>query len=89
MRVIGSLLVFALLLAVIVTALGVVWTQHESRVLFVKLTAMQNQRDNLNIEFGKLELEQATYAEPRRVNEEARHKLGMIDPPPQDIRLLR
>jgi len=89
MRVIGALFVFTLLLAVLGTALGVVWTQHESRVLFVSLTAMQNQRDDLNIEYGKLELEQATYAEPRRVDDEARQKLGMVDPLPQDIRLLR
>jgi cell division protein FtsL len=89
MRVIGALLVFALLLAVIGSALGVVWTRHESRVLFVSLTAMQNQRDDLNIEYGRLELEQATYAEPRRIDDEARQKLGMVDPLPQDIRLLR
>ena len=89
MRVIGALFVFALLLAVLGSALGVVWTRHESRVLFVNLTTMQNQRDDLNIEYGKLELEQATYAEPRRVDDEARQKLGMIDPRPQDIRLLR
>ncbi|MDE1893079.1 MAG: cell division protein FtsL [Xanthomonadaceae bacterium] len=89
MRVVGTLFVFALLLAVIATALGVVWTRHESRVLFVSLTTMQNQRDALNIEYGKLELEQATYAEPRRVDDEARQQLGMVDPSPQDIRLLR
>ena len=89
MRVIGVLLVFALLLAVIGSALGVVWTRHESRVLFVSLTGMQNQRDDLNIEYGRLELEQATYAEPRRIDDEARQKLGMVDPSPQDIRLLR
>ncbi|MDE3209729.1 MAG: cell division protein FtsL [Pseudomonadota bacterium] len=89
MRVVGTLFVFALLMAVIATALGVVWTRHESRVLFVSLTTMQNQRDALNIEYGKLELEQATYAEPRRVDDEARQQLGMVDPSPQDIRLLR
>jgi cell division protein FtsL len=50
---------------------------------------LQNQRDELNIEYGKLELEQATYAEPRRIDDEARQKLGMVDPRPQDIRLLR
>jgi cell division protein FtsL len=78
-----------LLAAVLVSALGVVWTRNQSRVLFVQLTALQNQRDALNIEYGKLELEQATYAEPRRVDSEARLKLGMVDPQPQDIRLLR
>ncbi|MGB3462677.1 cell division protein FtsL [Rhodanobacter lindaniclasticus] len=78
-----------LLVAAVASALGVVWTRHESRVLFVQLTQLQNQRDDLNIEYGRLELEQATYAEPRRIDDEARQMLGMVDPRPQDIRLLR
>lgn len=89
MRALGALCLLMLLIAVLASALGVVWTRHESRVLFVNLTALQNQRDELNIEYGKLELEQATYAEPRRIDDEARQKLGMVDPRPQDIRLLR
>ena len=89
MKAIGVLCLLMLLAAVLASALGVVWTRHESRVLFVSLTALQNQRDELNIEYGKLELEQATYAEPRRIDDEARQKLGMVDPRPQDIRLLR
>ena len=89
MKAIGALASFALLLAAIVSAIGVVWTRHESRVLFVQLTSLQNQRDDLNIEYGRLELEQATYAEPRRIDDEARQQLGMLNPRPQDIRLLR
>lgn len=89
MKVIAVLCTLSLLLAALASAIGVVWTRHESRVLFVQWTALQNQRDELNIDYGKLELEQATYAEPRRIDEEARQKLGMIDPRPQDIRLLR
>lgn len=89
MKVVASLFIAVLLLAALTSAIGVVWTRHESRVLFVQWTALQNQRDELNIDYGKLELEQATYAEPRRIDEEARQKLGMIDPRPQDIRLLR
>jgi cell division protein FtsL len=88
-RLVGTMAMLGLLAAVLVSALGVVWTRNQSRVLFVQLTALQNQRDALNIEYGKLELEQATYAEPRRVDSEARLKLGMVDPQPQDIRLLR
>jgi cell division protein FtsL len=89
MKVIGALFMLTLLAAVLASALGVVWTRHESRVLFVSLTALQNQRDDLNIEYGKLELEQATYAEPRHIDDEARQRLGMLEPRPQDIRLLR
>ena len=88
MKVLGVLILLLLLAAVLTTAIGVVWTRHESRVLFVSLTGLQDQRDNLNIEYGRLELEQATYAEPRRINDEARQQLGMLDPRPQDIRLL-
>ena len=89
MKVVAALCTLVLLLGVLASALGVVWTRHESRVLFVQWTALQNHRDELNIDYGKLELEQATYAEPRRINEEARQRLGMIDPRPQDTRLLR
>jgi cell division protein FtsL len=89
MKFIGSLVLLMLLAGVLGSAIAVVWTRHESRVLFVNLTQLQNQRDDLNIEFGKLELEQATHAEPRRVDDEARQKLGMFNPNPQDIRLLR
>ena len=89
MKLIGAAFMLMLLAMIIGSAIAVVWTRHESRVLFVQLTQLQNQRDDLNIDYGKLELEQATYAEPRRIDDEARQKLGMVDPRPQDIRLLR
>ena len=89
MKALGGAALVILLLAVLVSAIGVVWTRHESRVLFVELTRLQNQRDELNIEYGRLELEQATWAEPRRIDQEARSKLGMVTPRPQDIQLVR
>ena len=89
MRALGGVALVILLLAVLASAIGVVWTRHESRVLFVELTRLQNQRDELNVEYGRLELEQATWAEPRRIDEEARSKLGMVTPKPQDIQLVR
>lgn len=89
MKALGVACLLIILGAVLATAIGVVWTRHESRVLFVELTRLQNQRDDLNIEYGKLELEQATWAEPRRVDTEARQKLGMVNPRPQDIQLVR
>lgn len=89
MKVLGAIFLLILLGGVLVSAVGVVWTRHASRVLFVELSRLQNQRDDLNIEYGKLELEQATWAEPRRVDNEARQKLGMLNPKPQDIQLVR
>ena len=89
MRLLGVICLRILLGAALASPVGVVWTRHESRVLFVELSRLQNQRDELNIEYGKLELEQATWAEPRRVDSEARQKLGMVNPKPQDIQLVR
>jgi cell division protein FtsL len=89
MKAIGGIFMLILLAATLSSAIAVVWTRHESRVLFVELTRLQNVRDDLNIEYGKLELEQATWAEPRRVDDEARQQLGMVNPKPQDIQLVR
>jgi cell division protein FtsL len=89
MRAIGLFCLMALVVAMLVSAIAVVWTRHQTRVLFVQLTQLQGQRDALNIEYGQLELEQATWAEPRRIDSEARTKLGMFMPAPQDVQLVR
>ncbi|RUL76654.1 cell division protein FtsL [Dyella choica] len=89
MRAVGIFSLLLLLASVMVSAIAVVWTRHQSRSLFVQLSQMQSQRDELNIEYGQLELEQATWAEPRRIDSEARTKLGMFAPRPQDVQLVR
>ncbi|RDS84418.1 cell division protein FtsL [Dyella monticola] len=89
MKGVGVFSLLLLLAAVMVSAIAVVWTRHQSRSLFVQLSQLQSQRDALNIEFGQLELEQATWAEPRRIDSEARTKLGMFAPRPQDVQLVR
>jgi cell division protein FtsL len=89
MKVFGAICLSILLLAVIASAIGVVWTRHESRVLFVELSRLQSQKDDIGVEYGRLELEQATYAEPSRIDADARGKLGMLPPKPQDIQLVR
>ncbi|MBB3227681.1 cell division protein FtsL [Luteibacter sp. Sphag1AF] len=89
MKTFGAICLTLLLLAVLGSAIGVVWTRHESRVLFMEITRLQNQKDELGVEYGRLELEQATYAEPSRIDAEARGKLGMLNPRPQDIQLVR
>lgn len=78
-----------LLIAMLSSAIAVVWSRNESRELFMRLTTLQNRRDALNVEFGRLELEQATWADPARIEQVARQQLGMINPPPQDIRVIR
>ncbi len=78
-----------LLVLVLVSAIGLVWMRHQNRVLFVQLAGLQKERDALNVEFGRQEIEQATWAEPSRIERIARTRLDMIDPPADSIRLLR
>jgi len=77
-RVVIAMLI--LLGAVIASAIGVVYSIQQSRELFVELTKLGNERDDLNFECGRLELEQATWAENNRVEQIARGRLGMVSP---------
>ena len=76
----------ALLLAAnIVSAVVVVHARHQHRQRFVELTKLEKARDELNIEFGRLQLEQATWAESNRVDQVARNRLGMVFPQADEI----
>ncbi len=83
-----TLALLALLTAVI-SAISVVWARNENRELFIQLTHAQAQRDHLNIEYGRLELEDATWADPARIASVARNGLGMVNPDPAQIRMVR
>ena len=80
----------ALLLAAnIVSAVVVVHARHQHRQHFVDLTKLEKARDELNIEFGRLQLEQATWAESNRVDQVARNRLGMVFPQADEIVVVR
>lgn len=82
-------LIALLLLANIATAIGVVYAKHRHRQLFVELSRLEKARDELNIQFGRLQLEQATWAESNRIDQLARIKLGMKFPETGDIVVVR
>ncbi len=66
-----------LALAVLASALGVVYAKHRSRVLFVQLNELQQQRDAMNVEWGQLQLELSTWANQSRIEQIARRRLRM------------
>ena len=83
------LLLAVLVVAIVVSALVVVRDRHEHRQAFVELSRLDRARDELNIEFGRLQLEQATWAESNRVDQVARNRLGMSFPRTEDTVVLR
>ena len=82
-------LIAVLLVASIATAIGVVYARHLHRLLFVELSRLEKARDELNIEFGRLQLEQATVAESNRIDQVARMRLGMKFPEVGDVVVVR
>ncbi|HEX7326136.1 MAG TPA: cell division protein FtsL [Rhodanobacteraceae bacterium] len=89
MKAVGVLAVGVLLLAVVVSGVAVVWARHQDRVAFMELSSLQNRRDALNVQFGRLELEQATWASPARIEQIARGQLGMVSPPASSVEMIR
>ena len=82
-------LILVLVLANIATALLIVRDRHEHRQAFIELNKLDKTRDELNIEFGRLQLEQATWAESNRVDQVARQRLGMVFPRTEDTVVVR
>ncbi len=74
------LTVVLLLALLFLSALGTVYAKHQNRKLFVNLQALNSERDALDVEWGRLQLEQSTWATPGRVEALARKKLGMKIP---------
>ena len=85
----GAFLLGLLVAANVATALLIVRDRHEHRQGFVALNRLEKARDELNIEFGRLQLEQATLAQATRVDQEARGRLGMKFPEAADIVVIR
>lgn len=77
-----------LILLVVVSALSVVGLRHQSRVSFAELQSLRSERDNLNIEWGRLLLEQGAWSQHQRVESIARTKLGMKTPDAREVVIL-
>ncbi|OHC48190.1 MAG: cell division protein FtsL [Rhodobacteraceae bacterium GWF1_65_7] len=82
-------LLLVLSVAVIASAIGVVWSRHQHRQAYIALSTLENERDELNIEFGRLQLEQATWSEANRIEQVAGTRIGMKFPTDEDIVVLQ
>jgi cell division protein FtsL len=68
------------LVAVVGSALGVVYARHESRRQAVELGLLEDQRDAYIAEWSRLQIEQAVLAGASLVEHRAREQLGMENP---------
>ena len=80
-----SLLFVFLWTAVLASAVTAVYARHEARNLFVELEHLNSQRDMLDIDWGRLRIEQSTWATHARVEALAREELHMRIPRASEI----
>ena len=65
-------------LALVVCALAVIQAQHRSRTYFVELERLKKEARLLDEQWGQLQLEQSTWANPARVDALARTRVGLV-----------
>lgn len=77
-----------LAVTILVSAIAAIWAKHESRKVFVELQALVAERDRLEMDWWRLQIEQSTLASHARVEQIARDRLEMRLPEPREIKLV-
>jgi cell division protein FtsL len=70
------------------SAAGAIWCKHRAREIFVELESLNARRDNLEIEWGQLQLEQSAWSTHAFVERVASAKLHMTLPPAKEIEIV-
>ena len=83
------LVLFLVLAAVVSSALGVVYTRHQSRHLAVELGALEQLQDEGLAEWSRLQIEQGWLADASQIEKTARGVLQMRQPEETQILVVR
>ena len=83
-----AIVVATLWVGVLGSAAGAIYCKHRARELFVELERLNARRDNLDVEWGQLQLEQSAWSTHAFVERVASTKLRMATPAPQAIEVI-
>jgi cell division protein FtsL len=84
-----SVVLPVLWLAVLGSAMQVIYARHKARDMFVHLEKLNAERDSLEMEWGRLQLEQSYWSSHAFVERVANAKLQMSLPQTRDVRIVR
>ena len=84
-----SVVLPVLWLAVLGSAVQVIYARHKARDLFVHLEKLYAERDSLEMEWCRLQLEQSYWSSHAFVERVANAKLQMNLPQTRDVRIVR
>ena len=83
------LILILVLIADVSSALGVVYTRHQSRLLAVELGALEALQDEGLAEWSRLQIEQGWLADASQIEKTARGVLQMQQPETTQILVVR
>ncbi len=78
----------ALVAIVMASAIACIYAKHESRRLFTELQSLTDERDRMEVDWGRLQIEQGTWSTYARVEQVAREKMNMRLPTAEQINLV-
>lgn len=78
-----------LLVAVVMCALSVVTSQHKARKMYIELQKEKEYAQQMEVEWGQLQLELGTLATPGRVEKIAERQLHMQLPASGQVQFIR
>lgn len=84
----GLVVTSMLLVLVLLSALGVVYSSHLSRQLFAEQAVLLERSDQVQLEWAQLLLEQSAWSSPNRVERIAVDQLEMAAPETENIKLI-
>jgi cell division protein FtsL len=73
---------------VIATGIGVVYVKYLTRAEFVALQEVRAERDALDVQWGRLQIEEAALTSHTRIEQNARQQLGMHLPQLVEVRIV-
>jgi cell division protein FtsL len=82
-------LVAVLLLALLVSGISVIYTTFKNRSMLNELQQLRNQRNELQVQWGQLLIEQSTFSLDSRIERKAIEELQMIVPEFSDVVMVR
>ncbi|HEX9877495.1 MAG TPA: cell division protein FtsL [Gammaproteobacteria bacterium] len=77
-----------LAIAVVASAVWVTAVKHQARQSFIELEALNREHDRLQVDWGRLQLEESAWAAHPRIETLARERLGLDMPSSQQLVML-
>ncbi|MDD2761062.1 MAG: cell division protein FtsL [Methylomonas sp.] len=80
-----NILMSLLIAMLMLSAIAVIYSKYQSRLLFIEILQKEKQLDDYEVEWGRLQLELTTLTEENRVEIEARQRLMLTLPAQNEI----